>query len=65
MIVSLGGFTKQALTFARNKSNLRLIDGEELVELVFKYYEELDARYKGILPLKKVYVPEALLEKDE
>ena len=29
MVVTLGMFTNQAATFARNKSNLRLIDGDE------------------------------------
>ena len=33
LVVTLGYFTPQAITFARNKSNLRLIDGDELVEL--------------------------------
>lgn len=60
LIITLGGFTKQALSFAQSKANLRLINGEELVNLVFAHYESLDSRYKGILPLKKVYVPEAI-----
>ena len=57
MIVTLGTFTPQAKSFARSKSNLRLIDGEELVSLILEYYESFDSLYKGLLPLKKVYVP--------
>ena len=34
LLVTLGTFTKQAKNFATSKSNLRLIDGNELVELV-------------------------------
>jgi len=60
LVVTLGTFTQQAKTFARNKSNLRLIDGEELVSLVLQYYEQFDPKYKGLLPLKRVYVPEPL-----
>ena len=45
--------------------NLRLIDGSELVTLILQHYEELDSRYKGLLPLKRVYVPEALEEAEE
>lgn len=60
LFVTLGTFTKQAVTFATSKSNLRLIDGEELVNLVLEHYEEFDSRYKGLIPLQKVYIPETL-----
>lgn len=62
LLVTLGTFTRQALDFAFSKGNLRLIDGDELVDLIFDYYDELDPRYKGMIPLKRVYVPEALRE---
>ena len=62
MVVTLGTFTNQAATFARNKSNLRLIDGDELVGLILQHYEQFDSKYKGLLPLKRVYVPEPLDE---
>ena len=65
LMVTLGTFTKQAQTFARSKSNLRLIDGPELVTLILQHYEGLDSRYKGLLPLKRVYVPEVLEETEE
>ena len=32
MIVTLGGFTAQANEFRKSKTNLRLIDGSELVK---------------------------------
>lgn len=57
LIVTLGTFTAQARTFERSKSNLRLIDGEELVALVLEHYDQFDSRYKGLLPMKRVYVP--------
>jgi restriction system protein len=60
LIVTLGSFTSQAKQFARSKSNLRLIDGTDLVALVLQHYEQFDSRYKGLLPLKRVYVPEVL-----
>jgi len=31
-----------------------------LVDLIFQYYEEFDSKYKGLLPLKRIYVPEPL-----
>ncbi len=60
LLVTLGAFTRQAKSFARGKSNLRLIDGEELVKLILDHYEKFDARYKALLPLKRVNVPGTL-----
>jgi restriction system protein len=57
LLVSLGTFSRQAEDFARGKSNLRLIDGTELVEFVLRHYEDLDPRFKAKLPLKRVYIP--------
>jgi restriction system protein len=65
LLVTLGTFTPQARNFARSKSNLRLIDGEELVSLIYQHYEQFDSRYKGLLPLKRVYVPQPIEEGNE
>ncbi len=62
LLVTLGSFTTQAVNFARNNSNLRLIDGEELVDLVLAHYEQFDSQYKGVLPLKKIYIPQPVTE---
>ena len=58
LFVTLGTFSNPAKQFAREKANLRLIDGNELVDLIQRHYEQFDSRYKGILPLKRVYVPD-------
>jgi len=65
LLVTLGTFTPPAKSFARGKSNLRLIDGDELVLLVLQHYEQFDSKYKGLLPLKRVYVPESIDEGSE
>jgi restriction system protein len=65
LVVTLGTFTPPAKNFARSKTNLRLIDGEELVQLVLQYYDRFDSKYKGLLPLKRVYVPESLEDTSE
>ena len=57
LFIALGGFTQPALSFATGKSDLRLIDGEERVALIYEHYEQFDSRYKGLIPLKRVYVP--------
>lgn len=65
LFVTLGTFTTQAIQFGKSKTNLRLIDGQALVELILEHYEELDSKYKGLLPLKRVYVPQlSALETD-
>lgn len=58
LLVTLGSFSNQSKSFAKSKSNLRLIDGNELVNLILEHYESFDSGYKGLIPLKKVYIPE-------
>lgn len=58
LVVTLGTFTTAATAFARAKANLRLIDGDELVDLILAHYEQFDSRYKALLPLKRVFVPD-------
>lgn len=65
LFVALGGFTTQAISFAASKTNLRLLDGEDLIDLILNHYEKLDSKYKGILPLKQVYIPETIPEQEE
>lgn len=60
LIVSLGGFSTQARAFALTKGNLRLLDGNDVVDLLYQHYDQLDPKYKGIIPLRKVYVPESV-----
>lgn len=65
LLVTLGKFSNQAKSFARSKSNLRLVDGDDLVELVLQHYDRFESRYKGLLPLKRVYVPEPIEEGED
>jgi restriction system protein len=64
LMVCLGRYTPPAQSFARSKSNLRLIGADELVDLIFMHYEQFDSRYKGLLPLKRVYIPEVIAEEE-
>jgi restriction system protein len=65
LFVTLGTFTSKAVSFAKSKTNLRLIDGDELVDLVYQHYEQFDSRYKSVLPLRRVYVPLATDETED
>ncbi|MBC8509418.1 MAG: restriction endonuclease [Chloroflexi bacterium] len=65
LLISLGEYTSASWTFAMGKSNLRLIDGTELVDLIIEHYDLFNSRYKGIIPLKEVFIPQALDHDDE
>jgi restriction system protein len=64
LFVTLGVFSPSARSSARSRHNLRLIDGNELVDLIFLHYEHFDSSYKALVPLKRVYVPEVLEESE-
>lgn len=65
LFVTLGTYSPQCRNFEQGKSNLRLIDGEELVDLIFLHYEQFDSRYKNVLPLRRIYVPELIEDASE
>lgn len=58
LFVNLGSYTKAARALERNKSKLRLIDGEELAKLVMAHYDKLSPKYRTLLPLKQIQVPD-------
>lgn len=55
LFVTLGSFSSGARTFEQTKSNLRLLDGKELVELIFTHYDRFSPRYRALIPLKRTY----------
>ncbi len=58
LFVNLGSYSRPARILERNKSKLRLIDGEELVGLILLHYEKMSPRYRSLIPLKQVYIPD-------
>ncbi|WP_413208137.1 restriction endonuclease [Rhodospirillum sp. A1_3_36] len=61
LFVTLGPFSAQARDFERSKPNLRLIDGNALIDLIYAHYERFDTRYKLLMPLKRTYIPGSVL----
>lgn len=57
LFIAIAGFSKKAREFAKSKTNLRIIDGDELIDILLQHYEQLDSKYKAIIPLKNVYIP--------
>lgn len=58
LFVNLGSYSKPARVLERNRSKLRLIDGKELVDIVLENYEKLSPKYRTLLPMKQIYVPD-------
>ena len=57
LFVTLSNYTKNALNYLENTPSIRGINGVELVDLILKYYDDLDDKYKRMIPLKKVFIP--------
>ncbi len=58
LLITLGDFSSTALQNASNKNNLRLINGKELIEMILEHYENFESKYRSIIPLKKIYIPQ-------
>lgn len=57
IFVSLGGFTAEARSKARNSGKVSLIDAKQFVSLFLDHYEKLDPSWQAKFPLGRVYVP--------
>lgn len=55
LFITLGTFSPDARSFEQSKSNLRLIDGRALVELIYSHYPKFSPRYQALIPLKHTY----------
>ena len=57
LFVTLFNYTKNAQKYLESTPIIRGINGTELVDLILKYYEDLDIKYRKMIPLKRVYIP--------
>ena len=57
LFVTLSNYTKNAKKYLESTPIIRGINGTELVDLILKYYEDLDSKYKKMIPLRMVYIP--------
>lgn len=56
LFVTLGSYSKDAQAIGRTRQDLRLVNGNDLVDLVFRHYEQFSPEYKRLLPMRSVYV---------
>jgi restriction system protein len=57
LFVTLSSYTKNAQKYLDETPIIRGIDGQSLVELVLRYYDQLSDKYRNIIPLKEVFIP--------
>ncbi|RJK94756.1 restriction endonuclease [Vallicoccus soli] len=56
LFVTLGGYSREALSIERVRQGLRLITGEELIDLVLQQYDHLSQTWRQRIPLTPVLV---------
>ena len=59
LFVTLGYFSADARNLGKDRTNLRLIDGTQFVDLVLEYYDRLSSEDRSKLPLRLVHVQDA------
>ncbi|SDQ14988.1 restriction endonuclease [Pseudovibrio sp. Tun.PSC04-5.I4] len=62
LFINLGSFARGAVELERNRAKLRLINGEQLVMILFENYANLAPRYRVLVPLKQIFVPDLTQE---
>lgn len=56
LFVTLGPYSKDAADLERERQNLRLLTGADVVALTLNHYTKLSARWRQVIPLRQVYV---------
>lgn len=62
LFVCLGGYSKDALGYERERQNLRLLSGAEVVEMTLQNYALLPPKWRARVPLRQVYVVDRTAE---
>lgn len=56
LFVTLGAYSREAMSIERQRPGLRLLSGEDVVTLVLEHYSALPERWRTLLPLSPVLV---------
>lgn len=59
LFITLSNYTKNAKKYLDSTPIIRGINGDELVDLILKYYDKLSQEYQSLIPLQLVYIPMA------
>lgn len=55
LFITLGNYSTDAIHIARTRQDVRLLTGAQFIDLVFEYYDRLDAEWQRLFPLRYVY----------
>lgn len=58
LFVTLSDYSENAKKYLNDHTEIRGISGSELVDLLLQYYDKISDKYRAIIPLKKVYIPD-------
>ena len=58
VFITTGDYTSHAADFAKSKGNLKLIDGQNFVDLIRRYYDRMELKFRQQIPLRQVLVPD-------
>lgn len=58
LFVTLTDYKDNARKYLHEHTEIRGIDGRELVDLLLQYYDKLSDKYRSIIPMKRVYIPD-------
>ncbi len=56
LFVTLGAYSNDAVHVGRTRQDLKLLNGNDLVELIFEHYDKLSPTWQRLLPMRAVYV---------
>lgn len=56
LFVTLGNYSREAISVGRTRQDLRLVAGREVVSWIFENYDRLPAERKRLLPMRNVWV---------
>ncbi|PWD51854.1 restriction endonuclease [Serinibacter arcticus] len=59
LFVTLGSYSTDAAHTERHNRRLRLLGGREIVDLYLEHYDQLEPRWRGVVPLRRVLAVEA------
>lgn len=56
LFVTLGSYSKDAQQLERARQDLRLVNGTQLVALIFEHYEQFAPEWKRLIPMRRIWV---------
>ena len=56
LFVTLGAYSRDAISIERTRSGLRLLTGEDVISLALQHYSALPQRWRSRIPLTRVLV---------